>query len=248
MKNGRVVKGINFAGLKDAGDPAQIAEYYCESGADELVFLDIAATVENRGTLLDVLRRTAAKISVPLSVGGGIRSVEDAEAVFEAGANKVAVNTAAIKRPSLICELAQKFGSSSVIAAIDGKRGEDGKYFICINAGLQQLTDVNAIQWAVECEKQGAGEILLTSFDADGTKSGYDLDMTRAIADAVKIPVTASGGAGTLENIYDALTIGGADNALVASLFHFNELTIRQVKEYLKNRGICVDLTMYTDM
>ncbi|MCL2351171.1 MAG: imidazole glycerol phosphate synthase subunit HisF [Firmicutes bacterium] len=244
IKDGRVVKGVKFTDLKDARDPAEAAGYYCASGADELVFLDIAATVENRGTLLDVLRRTAAKVTVPLAVGGGIRSAEDAKAVLGAGASKVAVNTAAVRRPALIAELAGEFGSERVVAAIDGMRGENGKFLVCVNGG-GTATDADAAEWAAECERLGAGEILLTSFDADGTKAGYDIEMTRAVADAVKIPVTASGGAGTLEHIYEALTAGGAQNALVASLFHFNELTVRQVKEYLKSRGIAVDMSMY---
>ena len=240
IKDGRVVKGVNFADLKDAGDPAQIAEAYSKSGADEVVFLDITATVEERGTMLDVIKRTAANVTIPITVGGGIRSVEDARAVMEAGANKVGVNSAAVANPDLINELAAAFGSENVVAAIDGKRAPSGKYCVCVNGGLQ-TTSIDAIEWAVECEKRGAGEILLTSFDADGTKAGYDLEMTAAIAEAVSIPVTASGGAGSLEDIYMALTVGKAKNALVASLFHFGELTIKQVKDYLKDRGIAVN-------
>jgi len=238
IKNGRVVKGVNFTDLKDAGDPAEIAEFYSKSGADEIVFLDITATVEGRGTMLDVIRRTAENVKgrTPIAVGGGIRSVEDAAAVIEAGANKVGVNSAAVKRPELIAELAAKF---NVVAAIDGRRASTGNFCVCINGG-NELTNIDAIEWAKQCEQLGAGEILLTSFDADGTKAGYDLEMTRAIADAVNIPVTASGGAGSLEHIYEALTVGGAANALVASLFHFNELTIPQVKEYLKSKGVAV--------
>ena len=241
-KNGRVVKGVKFTDLKDAGDPAEIAEYYCKSGADELVFLDISATVEGRATLLDIISRTAQKVTVPLTVGGGIRSVEEAQAVLNAGADKIAVNSAAVKRPALIAELSETFGSAKVVAAIDGKRGEDGKFYVCVGGGMT-VTDKDAVEWAKECEKLGAGEILPTSFDADGTKDGYDLEFTRAIADAVSIPVTASGGAGSLDDIYKALTEGGAANALVASLFHFNEFTIKQVKDYLKDKGIEVDLS-----
>jgi len=247
MKDGRVVKGVNFVDLKDAGDPAEIAAFYSKSGADELTFLDIAATVENRGTMLEVLRRTAEKVSIPLAVGGGIRSVDDAARVIEAGASKVSVNSSAVARPALIGELAAKFGQKSVIVAIDGKRGMDGKLCACVKGGTQ-LTEIDIVEWAIECEKQGAGEILLTSYDADGTKAGYDLEMTRAVADAVKIAVTASGGAGSLEHIYDALTVGGARNALVASLFHFNVLTVRQVKEYLRDKGINVDMSMYGEV
>jgi cyclase len=239
IKNGRVVKGINFENLKDAGDPSEIAQHYSEAGADEVVFLDITATVEGRGTMLDVIRRTSESVrgKTPIAVGGGIRSVADAKAVIEAGADKVGVNSAAVNRPELIRELAQAIGSENVIAAIDGKRGQDGKFYVCINGG-KTLTDLDAVEWAKQCEVLGAGEILLTSFDADGTKAGYDLEMTRAIADSVSIPITASGGAGTLEHIYEALTKGGAANALVASLFHFNELTIPQVKSYLKEKGV----------
>ncbi|MCL2070993.1 MAG: imidazole glycerol phosphate synthase subunit HisF [Oscillospiraceae bacterium] len=247
IKNGRVVKGVKFADLKDAGDPAEIAEHYSKSGADEIVFLDITATVENRGTMLDVIARTAKNVTAPITVGGGIRTVEDAQAVINAGANKVGVNSAAVAHPALISELADKFGSEKVVAAIDGKRGlaaDCGKYYVCVNGGMK-LTDIDAVEWAIECEKRGAGEILLTSFDADGTKSGYDLEMNRAVAAAVNIPVTASGGAGSLEDIYNALTEGKARNALVASLFHFNVFTVRQVKEYLHGKGINVDLSMY---
>ena len=239
MKDGRVVKGVNFVNFQDAGDPAEIAEFYCNEGADELVFLDIAATVENRGMMLEVLRRTAKKVNIPLAVGGGIRSTADCEAVFAAGASKASVNSAAIKRPELINEMAAAFGSESVIVAIDARRGADGAYRVCINGGLT-VTDVDAVEWAREAEGRGAGEILLTSFDFDGTKKGYDIQMTRAVADAVNIPVTASGGAGTLEHIYEAVTSGGAQAALVASLFHFRELTIAQVKEYLHKKGIPV--------
>ena len=241
MKDGRVVKGVNFVNFKDAGDPAEIAEFYCKEGADELVFLDIAATVEDRGMMLDVLRRTAAKVNIPLAVGGGLRSVADCAAVFEAGASKASVNSAAIKRPELINELVASFGSERVVVAIDARRGENGKYCTCINGGLT-VTEIDAVEWAKEAESRGAGEILLTSFDLDGTKKGYDIEMTRAIADAVNIPVTASGGAGTLEHIYEAVTAGGAKSALVASLFHFRELTIQQVKEYLRDKGIAVRL------
>jgi cyclase len=237
IKNGRVVKGVNFADLKDAGDPAQIAEFYSKAGADEIVFLDITATVEGRGTMLDVIRRTAENVTCPIAVGGGIRSVEDAKAVIEAGATKVGVNSAAVNRPELIAELAQTIGSENVVAAVDGRRADNGKYKVCVNGG-NKMTDIDVIEWAKQCVQLGAGEILLTSFDADGTKAGYDLEMTRAVADAVNIPVVASGGAGTLEHIYEALTEGGAANALVASLFHFNELTIPQVKAYLKEKGV----------
>ena len=239
MKDGRVVKGVNFENFKDAGDPAEIAAYYCAEGADELVFLDIAATVENRGLLLDVLRRTAEKVNIPLAVGGGLRTVADCEAVFTAGATKASVNSAAIKRPELINEMAAAFGSAKVIVAIDARRDSDDTFRVCINGGLT-VTDIDAVLWAREAESRGAGAILLTSFDCDGTKQGYDIEMTRAISDAVTIPVTASGGAGTLEHIYNAVTAGGAKAALVASLFHFRELTIGQVKDYLAERGIPV--------
>ncbi|MCL1901754.1 MAG: imidazole glycerol phosphate synthase subunit HisF [Firmicutes bacterium] len=242
-KDGRVVKGVSFTDLKDISDPVEIAEYYSKSGADELVFLDITATTEGRKTLLDVLRKTAEKVTIPLTVGGGITCIEEAEAVFEAGADKIGVNSAAVKRPELINELSEKFGKEKVVSAIDGKR-KDNKFFVCVKGGTE-VTGIDAVEWAAECEKRGAGEILLTSFDADGTKKGYDIEMTKAIADAVKIPVTASGGAGSLEHIYEALTKGGAQNALVASLFHFKELSVKQVKEYLNKRGVSVDMTMY---
>jgi len=240
IKDGRVVKGVKFTELRDAGDPAEIAEFYSNAGADEVVFLDIAATVEGRGTMLEVIRKASAKVNCPITVGGGIRSIEDARAVIAAGASKVGVNSAAVKRPQLICEIAAEF---DVVVAIDSKRSEDGKYLVCTDGGFK-LTNLDAVAWARQCSELGAKEILLTSFDEDGTKSGYDLEMTRAVADAVSskgVPVTASGGAGSLEHIYAALTVGGASNALVASLFHFNELTIPQVKAYLKEKGVKVN-------
>ena len=238
IKDGRVTKGVRGVDFKDAGDPAEAAAHYSKTGADELVFLDITATIEGRGLLLDVLRRTSAKVGIPLTVGGGIRSVEDAVAVTDAGADKVSVGSAAVERPELIAELSRKFHT---VAAIDAKAGADGKSYVCTHGG-HTLTELDVVAWAVRCEELGASEILLTSFDADGTKEGYDLPLTRAVADAVSIPVTASGGAGSLEDIYDGLTEGGAQNALVASLFHFGEFTIPQVKEYLHGRGVEVKL------
>lgn len=241
VKDGRVVKGVNFVDFKDAGDPAEVAEYYCKAGADELVFLDIAATTENRATMVDILKRTAERVNIPLSVGGGIRSVADFERVFAAGADKCSINSAAVNNPDLINEASGKFGKERVIVAIDAQRNNKGGYDVCINGGFYN-TYMDAVEWAKEVEKRGAGEILLTSVDFDGTKKGYDIAMTKAISSAVSIPVTASGGAGTLEHIYEAVTEGGASAALAASLFHFRELEIMQVKQYLKDKGVNVNL------
>jgi cyclase len=237
VKDGRVVKSVRGVNFKDAGDPAEAAAHYSAAGADEIVLLDIMATVEKRGLFLDLLKKTVKSVSVPLVAAGGIRSVEDAEAIFAAGASKVSVGSAAVKRPALIAELAERFGSERTVAAVDVKRGGDGADYVVVDGG-HTLTDVEAVGWAVECQKLGAGEILLTSFDADGTKGGYDLTLTRKVADRVSIPVVASGGAGSLEDIYNGLTAGGAQAALVASLFHFEELTVRGVKEYLRGRGL----------
>jgi cyclase len=244
VKNGRVVKSVKGVNFKDAGDPAEAAAHYSAAGADEIVLLDIMATIEKRGLFLDLLRETVEKVSVPLVAAGGIRSVESAEAILAAGAAKVSVGSAAVKRPALLAELSAKFGREKIVAAVDVKRGPDGGDYVVVDGG-HTLTDVEAVGWAVECQRLGAGEILLTSFDADGTKGGYDLILTRRVADKVAIPVTASGGAGSLEDIYDGLTVGGAKAALVASLFHFEELTVRDVKEFLKDRGLAVDMSMY---
>ena len=239
VNNGRVVKGVNFVDLKDAGDPVEIAKAYDAAGADELVFLDITASCEERDTVVDMVRQVAANVFIPFTVGGGIRTVDDFKKLLREGADKISVNSAAIDRPELITEAAEKFGSQCVVVAIDAKRREDGGWNIYKHGGRLD-TGIDAIEWAKKVERLGAGEILLTSMDCDGTKAGYDIELTRAIADAVSIPVIASGGAGTLEHFYDALTEGGADAALAASLFHYKELEFRQVKDYLAERGISV--------
>ena len=239
VNNGRVVKGVNFVDLKDAGDPVEIAKAYDAAGADELVFLDITASCEERDTVVDMVRQVAANVFIPFTVGGGIRTVDDFKKLLREGADKISVNSAAIDRPELITEAAEKFGSQCVVVAIDAKRREDGGWNIYKHGGRLD-TGIDAIEWAKKVERLGAGEILLTSMDCDGTKAGYDIELTRAIADAVSIPVIASGGAGTLEHFYDALTEGGADAALAASLFHYKELEISQVKDYLAERGISV--------
>ena len=240
VHGGRVVKGVNFVNLQDAGDPVEIAGAYDKAGADELVFLDITASSDNRATVTDMVRRVAEKVFIPFTVGGGIRTVEDFKAILREGADKISVNSAAISNPRLISEAAMKFGSQCVVVAIDAKRSGDG-FHVYKNGGRID-TGLDAVQWAVQAEKLGAGEILLTSMDCDGTKAGYDLELTRAISQAVGIPVIASGGAGTKEHFYDALTGGGADAALAASLFHYKELEIREVKQYLRDRGLSVRL------
>ena len=239
VKNGRVVKGVNFVNLKDAGDPVAIAKAYDEAGADELVFLDITASSDNRATVADMVSRVADQVFIPFTVGGGIRTVEDFKAILREGADKISVNSAAINEPELISRAADKFGSQCVVLAIDARRRADGGWNIYKNGGRID-TGLDAVEWAIRAEKLGAGEILLTSMDADGTKAGYDLTLTRIIADAVHIPVIASGGAGTKEHLYEALTEGHADAALAASLFHYKELTIREVKDYLAERNVPV--------
>lgn len=242
VNNGRVVKGVNFVDLKDAGDPVEIAKAYDKAGADELVFLDITASSDARNTVVDMVRKVAENVFIPFTVGGGIRTVDDFRALLREGADKISVNSAAIMRPELISEAAEKFGSQCVVVAIDSKRREDGGWNIYKNGGRIDM-GIDAVEWAMKAEKLGAGEILLTSMDCDGTKAGYDLELTRTIAENVSIPVIASGGAGTLEHFYDALSEKGkADAALVASLFHYKELEIREVKEYLRERGISVRL------
>ncbi len=238
IRGGRVVKGVNFVNFKDAGDPAEIAAFYDKAGADELVFLDITATTDERNIMVDVLKSVASQVSIPFTVGGGVRTVDDFGKILEAGADKVSVNSAAIKRPELISEAAQRFGSGCVVAAIDAKKRADGSgWDVYINGGNTN-TGIDAIEWAVETEKLGAGEILLTSMDCDGTKNGYDLELTRAVSESVKIPVVASGGAGAMEHFYDALTVGKADAVLAASLFHFRQIEISELKTYLKDKGI----------
>ena len=239
VKNGRVVKGVNFVDLKDAGDPVEIAKAYDAAGADEVVFLDITASCEQRDTVVDMVRKVAANVFIPFTVGGGIRTVDDFKKLLREGADKISVNSAAIDRPELIREAADKFGSQCVVVAIDAKRRPDGGWNIYKHGGRLD-TGIDAIKWAKKVEALGAGEILLTSMDADGMKAGYDLTLTRTIADAVHIPVIASGGAGTKEHFYEALTEGHADAALAASLFHYKELTIREVKDYLAERNVPV--------
>lgn len=239
VKDGRVVKGVNFVGLRDAGDPVELAAHYSAQGADEIVFLDITATHEGRKTVVDMLRRTAERVFVPLAVGGGIRTVEDFTELLRAGADKISVNSAAVRDPSLITRAAEKFGSQCVVTAIDAKRRPEGGYEVYLNGG-RLPTGIDAVEWAVKAESLGAGEILLTSMDADGTKAGFDLAMTRAVADAVGIPVIASGGCGTLAHFAEAFTEAHADAALAASLFHYGELTIKEVKDYLRGQSIPV--------
>jgi cyclase len=241
VHGGRVVKGINFVQLRDAGDPVEVGKAYSQAGADELVFLDITATSDARETVVDLVRKVAEQIFIPFTVGGGIRSVDDMRAVLREGADKVAINSAAINRPELISESADKFGSQCVVVAIDAKRRPDGGFNVFKNGGRID-TGLDAIEWAKEAEKRGAGEILLTSMDGDGTKNGYDIELTRAVSDLVNIPVIASGGAGNCEHFCEAVTKGGADAALAASLFHYKELEIREVKEYLRDKNIPVRL------
>lgn len=240
VNNGRVVKGVNFVDLVDAGDPVAIAQAYDQAGADELVFLDITASSDNRGTVVDMVRRVAQKVFIPFTVGGGIRSVDDFKAILREGADKVSVNSAAIMNPNLIAEAADKFGSQCVVVAIDAKKTPDG-FHIFKNGGRIDM-EIDAVEWAMKAEQLGAGEILLTSMDCDGTKAGYDIELTRTIAENVSIPVIASGGAGSPQHFYEALTDGKAEAALAASLFHFKELEIREVKKYLRDRDIPVRL------
>ena len=237
---GRVVKGVNFVDLRDAGDPVEIAAAYDKAGADELVFLDITATSDARGTVVDMVRKVAEKVFIPFTVGGGIRTVEDFKMLLREGADKISINSAAINNPILISEAADKFGSQCVVVAIDVRRRADGSGWNVYKNGGRIDTGLDAVEWAMKANKLGAGEILLTSMDGDGTKAGYDLDITRLIADNVSIPVIASGGAGTKAHFYDALTKGGADAALAASLFHYKELEIMDLKNYLADRGVSV--------
>ena len=239
VNKGRVVKGINFVNLVDAGDPVETAKAYDTAGADELVFLDITASSDGRDTVVEMVRRVAEQVFIPFTVGGGIRSVDDFRKLLREGADKVAVNSAAIMNPALIADAADKFGSQCVVLAIDAKRREDGGWNIFKNGGRIDM-GIDAVEWAMKGVELGAGEILLTSMDCDGTKEGYDLELTRKIAENVAVPVIASGGAGKPEHFYDALTEGKADAALAASLFHFKELEINEVKEYLKSRGVAV--------
>lgn len=239
VNRGRVVKGVNFVDLKDAGDPVEIARAYDAAGADELVFLDITASCENRDTVTDMVRAVASSVFIPFTVGGGIRTVDDFKKLLREGADKISVNSAAIDRPQLITEAAEKFGSQCVVVAIDARRRDDGGWNIYKHGGRLD-TGIDAVWWAKKVEALGAGEILLTSMDCDGTKAGYDLELTQTVADAVNIPVIASGGAGTLEHFHEAFTKGKADAVLAASLFHYKELEIGQVKDYLAEKGISV--------
>lgn len=237
---GRVVKGINFENLRDAGDPVEVAAAYDRAGADEVVFLDITASSDNRGTVIDMVKKVAQKVFIPFTVGGGIRTVEDFKAILREGADKISINSSAINTPELISRAADRFGSQCVVVAIDARRREDGSGWNVYKNGGRIDTGLDAVEWAKKANELGAGEILLTSMDADGTKAGYDIKLTRQIADAVSIPVIASGGAGTKEHFYDALTEGGADAALAASLFHYKELEIMDLKNYLADRGVSV--------
>lgn len=241
VNKGRVVKGINFVNFRDAGDPVEAAKFYNDSLADELVFLDITASSDDRSIMLDVVKRTAEQVFIPLTVGGGIRSIEDFRKILSAGADKISVNSAAVKRPELINEVAERFGSQCVVVAIDAKRREGGGFDVYLNGGRVN-TGIDAVEWAKEAFERGAGEILLTSMDCDGVKNGYDIELTKAVSSAVNIPVIASGGAGKMEHFYDALTEGGADAALAASLFHFREMEIKDLKKYLKGRDVPVRL------
>ena len=240
VHNGRVVKGVNFVDLIDAGDPVEIAKAYDAAGADEIVFLDITASSDERETVVDMVRKVAANVFIPFTVGGGIRTVEDFKVLLREGADKISINSSAINRPELIREAAEKFGSQCVVVAIDAKKRADGTGWNIYKNGGRVDVGIDAGEWAKKVGALGAGEILLTSMDGDGTKAGYDLELTRAIAEAVSIPVIASGGAGTLEHFYEALTEGKADAALAASLFHFKELEIKEVKQYLREKGVSV--------
>jgi len=244
VKDGRVVKGVKFENLRDARDIVEAAKAYEKQGADELVILDIAATVENRGTRLEWVKRLAKAVSIPFSVGGGIRTTDDMQALFDLGAAKASINTAAVKNPSLVKEASTRFGSGRLVVAIDGKKNHVGSgkpRLEVVVSGGNESTGLDIVEWASQVEQLGAGEILLTSKDADGTKDGYDIEMTRAVAEAVSIPVTASGGAGTLEHLYEAVVDGKASAVLAASVFHFGEISVREAKDYLASRGIQVN-------
>jgi len=245
VKEGRVVKGVNFVNLRDARDPVEAAEAYCRAGADELVFLDIMATVENRGTMLEWVKKVAKKVTIPFAVGGGIRNTQDMKELFELGVAKVSINTAAVKYPELIKQAADEFGKGRLVVAIDGHKNPVGSKMprleVVIRSG-SEATGIDIVSWTKKVEELGAGEILLTSRDADGTEEGYDLEMTKAVAETVSIPVIASGGAGKLEHLYEAVTIGKAAALLAASIFHFGEITIPEAKQYLHDKGIPVKI------
>jgi cyclase len=236
---GRVVKGVNFVNLVDAGDPVELAIRYDAEGADEVVFLDITASSDARDTMVDVARRTAEKVFIPFTIGGGVRSVDDGRRLLRAGADKVAINTAAIADPTLISAMAREFGAQCVVVAVDARRRPGGGFGVYTHGG-RNPTDIDAVQWAAECERLGAGEILLTSMDRDGTRDGFDIELTRAVVDAVGVPVVASGGVGTLDHLAEGALEGGADAVLAASIFHFGEHTVREAKQHLAARGLTV--------
>lgn len=240
VNNNRVVKGINFVNLRDAGDPVEVAAAYDKAGADEVVFLDITASSDNRETVVDMVRKVAEKVFIPFTVGGGIRTVDNFKELLREGADKIAINSAAINTPNLISDAADKFGSQCVVVAIDARRRDNGRGWNIFKNGGRIDTGIDAVEWAMKVDKMGAGEILLTSMDCDGTKNGYDIELTKIISSNVSIPVIASGGAGNMEHFYDALTEGGADAALAASLFHYKELEICELKKYLQGRGVPV--------
>jgi len=243
VKDNRVVKGIHFLNLRDAGDPVELGARYSEDGADELVFLDITATIRSRKTIVELVEKVAENVFIPFTVGGGIQTVEQIDELLRSGAEKVSVNTAAVQNPNLITEAAKRFGNQCVVLAIDARRSmaKPDRWQVCVKAGSEP-TDIDAVEWAAEGQRLGAGEILLTSMDADGTKAGYDIELTKAVSDAVNIPVIASGGAGKLEHLYEAIVDGGADAVLMASITHFENYTINRMKEYLGSRGIPVNL------
>ena len=243
VKDGRVVKGVHFVNLRDAGDPVELGARYSDEGADELVFLDITATIRSRKTIVELVRKVAENVFIPFTVGGGINSVEQMDELLRSGAEKCSVNTAAVENPDILTQAAQRFGNQCVVLAIDARRSKTkaGHWQVTVKAGTE-ATDIDTVEWAIEGAKRGAGEILLTSMDADGTQQGYDIELTRAIADAVTIPVIASGGAGTLEHLYDAIVKGRAEAVLMASITHFENYTINQMKKYLRDRGIAVNL------
>ena len=243
VKDNRVVKGVNFLNLRDAGDPVELGARYSEEGADELVFLDITATIRSRKTIVELVAKVAEKVFIPFTVGGGIRTVEQIDELLRSGADKVSVNTAAVGNPEVLGEAAVRFGNQCVVLAIDARRSKDraGRWQVCVKAGTEP-TDIDVVEWAARGEELGAGEILLTSMDGDGTRAGYDNELNKAVSDAVNIPVIASGGAGTLEHLHDAIVDGHADAVLMASITHFGNYNIRQIKEYLRDRGIAMNL------
>jgi len=243
VKDNRVVKGIKFLSLRDAGDPVELGARYSDEGADELVFLDITATIRYRKTIVELVEKVAENVFIPFTVGGGIQTVEQMDTILRSGADKVSINTAAVANPNVITEAAQRFGSQCIVLAIDARRSKTkaSRWQVCVKAGSEP-TDIDVVEWAVKAEKLGAGEILLTSMDADGTKAGYDNELNKAVTDAVDIPVIASGGAGKLEHLYDAIVAGGADGVLMASITHFGNYSIKQIKQYLASRGIPVNV------